>query len=154
MTAQPIEIRHASEDDSDEVSQLIIRTLRSSSAKEYSAAIIANVELSFSPSSVQRLMAKRKVFVASDNGRIVGTGSLDGKAVRMMFVLPEFQGRGIGTQLMQRIEALARENGVDVLTVPSSITAVAFYGALGFKFVHERWHGKEKTLVMELDLRP
>ena len=69
--------------------------------------------------------------------------------VRSVFVNPALQGQGIGRLLMIEIELRAREAGVTVLSVPSSLTAQAFYAKLGFHNVRDVYHGNERTLVME-----
>jgi putative acetyltransferase len=58
------------------------------------------------------------LFVARDeNGRPVGMGALknhgDGPGeVKRMFTLPSVRGRRVGSELLQRIEQLAREEGI------------------------------------------
>jgi N-acetylglutamate synthase-like GNAT family acetyltransferase len=94
------------------------------------------------------------VFVAEMDNRVVGTASLDGQALRTMFVLPDVQGRGIGRLLVQRIERVARERQLAILTVPATVTAEAFYARLGFTAVREAYHGEERTIVMERVLSP
>jgi hypothetical protein len=39
-----------------------------------------------------------------------------------------------------------------MLTVPSSVTAEAFYARLGFKAVRDSYHGDERTIIMERPL--
>lgn len=148
------DIRPAQAGDAAGISRVIIRALRETNAKDYTPDIIARVELSFSPAAVERLIDQREVFVAEMDNRVVGTASLDGQALRTMFVLPDVQGRGIGRLLVQRIERVARERQLGILTVPATVTAEAFYARLGFTAVREAYHGEERTIVMERVLSP
>jgi N-acetylglutamate synthase-like GNAT family acetyltransferase len=148
--------RPACEEDADEISAVILRTLRETNSKDYSIEIIERVEHSFSPSAVLRLIGKRTVFVAAIGGRVVGTASLDGSVVRTVFVAPDVQARGIGKLLMAEIERTARDRDISKLTVPSSLSAETFYKRLGFNAVRESYYGEERTIIMErsLDDRP
>lgn len=146
-------VRIGRENDAAGISAIILRALREINAKDYAADIIQRVELSFSPSAVRDLIGKRKVFVAEIAGRIVGTASLDGGVVRTVFVDPDAQRQGVGRRLMGEVELAARKAGVTMLTVPSSVTAEAFYVRLGFKAVRDSYHGEERTIIMERALR-
>jgi putative acetyltransferase len=62
------------------------------------------------------------VFVAREDGRAVGMASLkehgDGLGeVKRMFTVPAVRGRRIGSQLLGRVEALARERGISRLVL-------------------------------------
>jgi GNAT superfamily N-acetyltransferase len=105
-------IRPALEDDADEISAVILRTLRETNAKDYAREIIERVEHSFSPSAVLQLIGKRTVIVATIGRRVVGTASLEGSIVRTVFVAPDVQVRGIGKLLMAEIERTARERNI------------------------------------------
>jgi len=142
-------IRLARDGDADDISGVILRALRETNAKDYTDEIIERVERSFSPDAVRELIGKRTVFVAILGGRVVGTASLDGSVVRTVFVAPGVQARGIGKLLMAEIERTARARNVASLTVPSSLTAETFYARLGFKAVHDSYHGDERTIIME-----
>ena len=142
-------IRPALDDDADEISAVIVRALRETNAKDYANEIIERVERSFSPRAVLQLIGKRTVFVATIGSRVVGTASLDGGVVRSVFVAPEVQARGIGRLLMTEIERTARERNIPILTVPSSVTAEAFYARLGFRAVRDSYYGDERTIIME-----
>lgn len=146
------DVREATDDDALAVSGVILKALRQINAKDYSPEIIERVEASFSPSAVLNLLKQRKVFVALHDQQIVGTASLDGNAVRTMFVAPDVQRRGIGRRLMEAVEAAARISRVKVLVVPSSVTAEQFYARLGFQTVRDSFHGEERTVIMERTL--
>lgn len=74
------------------------------------------------------------VFVARDlAGRSVGMGSLkvhdpELGEVKRMFTLPEIRGQRVGSQLLQRIEVLAREKGLKRLVLETG-EAPGFEGA-------------------------
>jgi GNAT superfamily N-acetyltransferase len=145
-------IRPALEDDADEISAVILRTLRETNAKDYAREIIERVEHSFSPSAVLQLIGKRTVIVATIGRRVVGTASLEGSIVRTVFVAPDVQARGIGKLLMAAIERTARERSIPRLAVPSSLTAETFYARLGVRGVRDSCHGDERTIIMERSL--
>ncbi|MBY0613384.1 MAG: GNAT family N-acetyltransferase [Beijerinckiaceae bacterium] len=145
-------IRAAEREDAKGISIVIVAGLRETNAQDYPEAVIARVEQNFSPAAVLDLLARRLVFVAVENDVIVGTASLDGTVVRTVFVAPSRQGQGIGRALMAHVERAAVEQCIDVLAVPSSVTAEAFYMKLGFISVRDSYHGEERTIVMERPL--
>ena len=145
----PYQIDPAQTADAADVSRLILAALRTSNAKDYSAAVIERVEASFTPAAVAVLIGQRQVFVARLAERIVGTASLDGAVVRSVFVDPDFQRTGVGRQLMAQLLQVAGAAGVEVLAVPSSVTAQPFYATLGFEVVRENLYEGERTLVMQ-----
>ena len=142
-------VRLAQPTDAEGISQVILAALRSSNARDYPADVIARVASNFTPEAVLQLLTRRTVLVALQDQQIVATAALDANVVRSVFVNPALQGQGIGRQLMVDIEQRAREAGVTVLSVPSSLTAEPFYTKLGFQTVRDVYHGNERTLVME-----
>ncbi|MDU9416263.1 GNAT family N-acetyltransferase [Pseudomonas sp. zfem005] len=148
------QIRTATADDAAAISQVVRLALAESNARDYPAAVIASVQANFGPEQVRGLLAAREVLVAEEAGCVIGTASLDGDVVRTVFVAPGAQGLGVGRRLMEQVEALARERGVAVLKVPSSITAEGFYAGLGFQAVQQIIRGEERTIVMERSLEP
>jgi GNAT superfamily N-acetyltransferase len=145
-------IRTATPDDAAAISQVVLTALAESNARDYPPKVIASVQANFGPEQVRGLLAAREVLVAEEAGCVIGTASLDGDMVRTVFVAPGAQGLGVGRRLMEQVEALARERGVAVLKVPSSITAEGFYAGLGFQAVQQIIRGEERTIVMERSL--
>lgn len=82
----------------------------------------------------------------------MGTASLDGRVVRTVFVSPSNQRQGIGRKLMEAVERVARDEGVNVLSVPSSVTAEAFYTGLGYIAKSDSYHGDERSIIMAREL--
>jgi GNAT superfamily N-acetyltransferase len=154
MLAMACDVRPARESDADAISAVILSALRETNAKDYSQDIIARVAQSFSAVAVLKLLGSRTVLVAMKGEDVVGTAGLDDAVVRTVFVSPAVQGQGVGTLLMAEIERIARIGGVMLLTVPSSVTAQAFYAKLGFEAVRDSCHGDERTIIMERSLEP
>ncbi|AZF27513.1 GNAT family acetyltransferase [Pseudomonas sp. R2-60-08W] len=142
-------VRTAQASDAEGISQVILAALHGSNARDYPADVIARVASNFTPEAVLELLKRRVVLVAVKADVIVATAALDANVVRSVFVNPALQGQGIGRLLMIEIELRARETGVSVLSVPSSLTAEPFYSKLGFHTVRDVYHGNERTLVME-----
>ncbi|EJT06758.1 GNAT family N-acetyltransferase [Rhizobium sp. CCGE 510] len=144
-----IEIRRAIGSDASAISELVRHTIRISNSADYPASIIERVVGNFSPDAMLRLMDRRIVWLALQDGEPVGTAGLDGDTVRTVFVSPAAQGRGIGRRLMQTAETAASANGIKALHVPASITARNFYARLGYNEVQEILSGEERIFLME-----
>ncbi|MGO4323760.1 GNAT family N-acetyltransferase [Pseudomonas sp. B21-010] len=141
-------IRNAMDTDAPAISQTIINALRQSNAQDYSSEIIDQVAQSFSPLAILQLLTQRQVLVAIVDNHIVATASLDQDVVRSVFVEPSYQGQGLGRHLMERLQSIAINAGLNLLRVPSSITAEGFYASLGFIKVRDEFHKSERTIIM------
>jgi len=97
-------------------------------------------------------------FVAEDDGRIVGLaiGRFDQGGISdlsWICTALEEQGKGIGKQLIQKVENYSKEKGCHKLfayTTPNLITAVNLYLSSGFvqeAFLRKHWH-KLDFLIM------
>jgi GNAT superfamily N-acetyltransferase len=147
-----VEIRRALPPDAEEISRVIVRALHKTNRRDYPAHVIAAVAENFSPERVAEKLATRRAYVAIVGRAVVGTASLDGRVIRGVYVDPTYQGKGIGTRLMDVLEGLARQQAVSTLSVPSSITAEGLYRKLGFVFVRDEFHGDERTIIMKKDI--
>ena len=94
--------------------------------------------------------------VANLDGRTLGMCSFrDGHHITLFFVLPEFQGQGIGRKLFDAAAERVRRNvpGVTKLEVHSSPVAVPVYEALGFAVAGpEEVEGGMRYIPMERSL--
>lgn len=147
------QIRLATDEDAVAINRVIIAALRESNSKDYPADVIAAVERGFTVQAIRSLMTQRQVYVGTVGLSVIATASLDDDVVRSVFVDPKHQRIGIGRQLMAVIRSRAASAGVDVLRVPSSITAQDFYASLGFVAIRDEFHGAERTVIMQLQLR-
>ena len=145
------EIRRATAGDAEAVYEIVLRALRETNARDYPASVIDRLVLTL-PKGVASTLEEWHAYVAVVDGRIVGTGSLNSNTVRAVFVHPDYQGRGIGTKLMDAVENAAKVQSVNTLSVQSSITAQPFYVKRGFKVVREGFYGEERTIVMSKDI--
>jgi GNAT superfamily N-acetyltransferase len=130
------------------VSDLISTTLRTSNAGDYRGDFLSKVEASLTPQSLRELAKERVILVAMEGDVIVGTASLGRDQVHAVFVHPAWQGRGIGTSLMEVVESEARARGERGLILYASVSAVPFYEAGGWRTVREHRDGDARLVVM------
>ncbi|MFW6018158.1 MAG: GNAT family N-acetyltransferase [Halapricum sp.] len=94
-------------------------------------------------------------FVAYDGDEPIATGRLrepeqaTGKVERLA-VRADYREQGIGTTLMERIEAAARDREVETLRLHSQVRAVPFYASLGYERVGERF---EEAGIPHVEMR-
>ena len=124
----------------DEVADLIKRNLLEITSKYYSPDYIASLIDHHSPMQLLEKARTQHIFIAVEDGKALGTGSLANFGTPEMpsyygtaiFVALELHRKGIGRQIMQRVEAKALELGADKITVRAAINARVFYEKLGY----------------------
>jgi GNAT superfamily N-acetyltransferase len=136
-----MEVRPFKPEDAEETAQIIAKTLRISNSKDYSEK---NIEFNIASHSSKELIEaanERHMYVVCDGERIIGTGGIAGywgslteSILLTIFVLPEYQGKGVGRKIIETLEKdeyFLRANRIEI---PASITAVGFYRKMGYDY--------------------
>lgn len=132
-------IRRFKNDDSVELANLIAKTLRTTNIKDYSPEYIENdIRFLISEKLIERSNWMH-LYVVCDDNIIIGCGAIgpywgkeDESSLFTIFVLPEYQGKGIGRKIIETLEQDAYFLRAKRIEVPSSITAVDFYRKMGY----------------------
>lgn len=132
-TQPGLQIRPYRSTDAEAVSAIIRRTMQISNSADYSPERLQPLIDYFSPAKVEQINRSRTCLVAEANGQLVATAALEEDEVVTFFVLPAEQGRGIGSALLQRLEAYARNQGIAELRLDASLTGAPFYARHGFQ---------------------
>ncbi|MDD6237394.1 MAG: GNAT family N-acetyltransferase [Clostridiales bacterium] len=84
-------------------------------------------------------LAAHHSIVVEYNGTMIGFGDLilTGYLDRL-YVHKDYQRRGVGTAITDRLEQYAADNGISVVTTDASITAKPFFEKRGYRTVREQ----------------
>jgi GNAT superfamily N-acetyltransferase len=136
-------IREVVPSDADAIQALHNLSFERLCAADYSPAQMRAAAETFMPLD-RRLLTSGGYYVTETAGRLIGSGgwSRDERVaalahVRAVYVHPEFVRKGVGRQLVTLAEEMAKQAGCDAFAANSSLTAVAFYAALGYLPVAE-----------------
>lgn len=137
MYSQPQEsgltIRAARPEDAEAICRVHVTSIRVLCARDYTPAQIeAWAGPKCAADYVRGLEAGEAIYVAETHGEIVGFGCRNGDELRALYIAPATTGRGVGTELLKRIEADALTAGIRSLWLHSTLTAAAFYQARGY----------------------
>lgn len=80
--------------------------------------------------------------VAEIDGQIVGIGAtmIEKRQLRACYVSPVGLRKGVGTAIVNRLEEIAKENGLNRFELDATITAEPFYQKLGYTSVRRMRH--------------
>ncbi len=123
--------------DVDALIDLFRQAVRRTAIRDYTEAQV----MAWAPDVVERerwveRRASRPTWVAEIDGRIAGFIDLEPDGhVDMMYVHPEFKGRGVATALMAKLEEAAAAQKLGRLYTEASITAKPFFEKKGFRVI-------------------
>lgn len=144
-----IKMRMFREEDAAEAARIIAETLKTSNSRDYSKECIEANILSHSAEVLIERAKQGHTYLACDGLRIVGCGTIaeyygspSESILLTIFVLPEYQGKGIGRQIVETLERDEYFLRAKRIEIPASITGVGFYRKLGYGY---------KNGVAELD---
>ena len=136
-----MKIRRMTDQDAPAVSALIVTTIRISNVGDYPAELMEELIKTQTPEHVLQRASWTHFYVAEDKGRIVGCGAIgpywgkeDESSLFTIFVLPEYQGRGVGRKIVETLEQDEYALRARRIEIPASITGLPFYQKMGYTF--------------------
>ena len=149
-----MEIRRFRNEDAPAVADVIAYTLRTTNIKDYSEEYIEN-DISFL--TAEKLVERSSwthMYVVCDGERIIGCGAIgaywgkeDESSLFTIFVLPEYQGKGIGRAIMDTLEKDEYFLRAKRIEIPASITGVPFYLKMGYHYKNGITEPDEEHLI-------
>lgn len=134
-------IRRFEQSDAQEVSELISTTMMISNIKDYSKETMDTVVSRQKPENILERAGWTHFYVVVDDKRIIGCGAIgsfwgkeDESSLFSIFVLPEYQGKGIGRKIIETLEQDEYFLRAKRIEIPSSVTAVNFYKKMGYNY--------------------
>lgn len=148
-----MKIRRFAENDAEEVSAMIIRTLKTTNSKDYSEEAIKTLEKQLQPSHILERAGWTHFYVVEENDTIIGCGAIGPywgseteSSLFTIFVLPEYQGKGVGRKIIEALEQDEYFLKAKRVEIPASITAVNFYRKMGYEYKNGIDHPDEEQL--------
>ena len=136
-----MEIRRFKDQDAQEVSSLIAKTLRTTNIRDYSPEFIEQEVNVLTPDYIAWRASWTHFYVACEGEKIIGCGAIGPywgseteSSLFTIFVLPAYQGRGVGRKIVQTLEQDEFALRAKRIEIPASITACEFYLKLGYDY--------------------
>ena len=129
----PIKVRKFKDKDAAEVSNVIAQSFRTLISHSYTKESVEDQIKENSPKKILEKAKKVKYFVAVENGKILGFGGYSREKIHTFFVLPEMQGKGIGSKILKEVLSEAKTEGIKSIKCWSTFNAENFYSSFGFK---------------------
>ncbi|MEB8092175.1 GNAT family N-acetyltransferase [Mammaliicoccus lentus] len=127
--------------DAEEISELIIHTLRTTNVKDEPVEEIEKVVSTMTPEAIIERASFTNFYVFEEESKIVGTGAIGPywdseteSSLFTIFVSPDYQGKGIGKLIIQTLESDFYFKRAECIEIPASITAVHFYRKYGYDY--------------------
>ncbi|MCI4669186.1 MAG: GNAT family N-acetyltransferase [Bacteroidia bacterium] len=134
---QNFEIRLATEDDAQRISELIQSNIDNHEDKSYSKEQIRAWKVINSTSSIINALNQRIIFCAFDHDSMLGTIGLAENKIVGLYVSNTKRKSGIGAVLMKYVERYASKRNFEKITLISVPSAVPFYLKQGYQIIQE-----------------
>jgi GNAT superfamily N-acetyltransferase len=151
MDNSSIMLRLATVEDIKQIIQLQFDSIRALCAQDYNPR---ELEALLLDKSKGRHWSEEIIFVAEIEAKIVGFAGLSRwnylgniGTITGLFVAPQFARQGIGTLLVNKLEASALERKIAILRVFSSLTGHPFYLDRGYKWVDRSWKSGKSIAI-------
>ena len=149
-----MELRKYDETDADQVLQLFKETIFTINKKDYSQEQLEVWANSFSKEELNCRLKNSHTHVAVMDGKAIGFGNLNEKAViDLLFTHKDFQGQGVGSAILNRLESEAIMSGFNETYTEASITAKPFFQAKGYEVVKKQEKLVKETIFINFIMR-
>ena len=134
------------------MSEVILSNLYTINIQDYGKEVIDRIARHFTEEEIKKNFPERvKCFVAVQNGKVVGTASMDNiksmygveventdnkYLILTVFIDMNSHHQGIGRRLIKSIEEFSEEIDAEELIIPASIHGLEFYKKLGYDYLN------------------
>lgn len=88
----------------EKVTEIVENTIKAIYPRYYPAGAVQFFLDLHQEQNIRKAMEKEEIYFAVIQGTLVGTGSIRGNEICRLFILPEYQGKGYGSRLMDMLE--------------------------------------------------
>lgn len=134
-------IRRFQTEDAEEVAALIRKTIQITNAKDYSAESVDALVKMHTAEHILERASWTHFYVICDEDIIIGCGAIgpywgkeDESSLFTIFVLPKYQGQGVGRKIIETLEQDEFFLRAKRVEIPASITACEFYKKMGYSY--------------------
>jgi N-acetylglutamate synthase-like GNAT family acetyltransferase len=129
-----LKIRRARQEDSHSIGSVHAAAVRGIRTGVYTPEEIQAWAVPRKPSSYEESIRSKEFFVAEYDAASVGFGVLNQEhgEIEAVYVTPKFGRRGIGLEVLRKLEERASELGIRELRLNASLNAAAFYQQAGY----------------------
>lgn len=124
-------IRQAVEQDTGIVHDIVCRAIEDAYSKHYAPEVVDYFLEYHNVQNIQRDISNGDTYIVEINGECIGTGSHNGNYISRVFIHPDFQGHGYGTEIIDHLEKLILQE-YESAFLHSSITGHKFYLKHGY----------------------
>ena len=135
--------------------QIVCNIVRSTKAEiyphYYTQAVVDFFGRLHSIENITKDIDEGKIDILIVDGKAVGTGSRNGRHITRVYVLPEYEGKGFGSLIMDRLEAKIFDE-YDSCDLDASLPAAMFYEHRGYRTVEHKKHdiGDGEVMIYEI----
>ena len=125
--------RRATLADAEQLSELRKRSILELAPRGMPVALAEQWAIKGTTNEMQRKIREMDVWIAEANGRSVGWVAIREDCLEGLYTDPEYERRGIGTQLLELAEELVRRNGAHAIRAEASWNSEEFYLRRGYE---------------------
>lgn len=141
-----MEFKLATKQDRERIYELVQETIQAVYPKYYLQEIVEMFCEFHSRENILQDIEAENTYILTEKEQIIGTGTKQGNHITRVYVLPEFQGKGYGTHIMNRLEEMIKQN-YEYAEIDASLPACRLYSHLGYQTVdHGIWECKNGVI--------
>mgnify|MGYP000961835226 FL=1 len=127
-----MKVVRAGHEDIPAIHQLICQTISAIYPNYYPTDVVRFFLDYHSRDRITEALDQELIIMINKDDLLIGTGSLFGNEIKRMFVLPEFQKKGYGSLLLNKLERKAAGNGYLSVELDASLPAYGLYESKGY----------------------
>lgn len=142
-----MEYRRALLSDTEQITELVQNTIGTVYPKYYSKEAVNFFCSLHCKERILEDVKQGSVWVLMENNKIIGTGSCEKNHITRVYVLPQYQRRGYGSYIMQKLEEVIAQNYKKAV-LDASLPACRMYEKRGYRTAEHRQWPLENDVVL------